>query len=63
MPFLQGALVILVRTTDFANFGLSESEYKYCASLMPLSLDVPNLSHEKCVRLQALLFLRDFVNS
>ena len=28
---------------------------------VPLSLDVPKLSHEKCVRLQALLCLQDFL--
>ena len=48
----------------FENFGLSGSEYKNYASLMPRSQDVPNLSHEKCVRMQAFLYLRDFsVNS
>ena len=41
------------------NFGLLESEFKYCASLIliliPLSQDVPNLSPEKCVRVPAIL--------
>ena len=45
------------------NFGLLGSEYKCCASwiLMPLSQDVPNLSPEKCVRVQALLCPLDYL--
>ena len=38
------------------NFGLSGSEHKQYVSWMPLSQDVPNLSHEKCVRLLAPLY-------
>ena len=44
-------------------FGPSGSEYEYCASLisLPLLWDVPNLSPEKRVRVQALLNLPDFL--
>ena len=41
----------------FSNFGLSGNENNCCASsiLIPLSWDVPNLSREKRVRVQAIL--------
>ena len=35
------------------------SEHARCACCLPLSQDVPNLSHEKCLRVLALLYLRD----
>ena len=37
------------------------SECKYCAAWLPLAKDVPNLSHEKCLRVLALLHLRDYL--
>ena len=42
-------------SSRLCNFGLMGSEFKYFASfiLIPLSLDVPNLSPEKCVRVHA----------
>ena len=50
--------------TKLCNFDLFGSVYKHCASSVPLLKDVPNLSPEKCLRVQALLYLRDFsVNS
>ena len=45
----------------FRNFGLSGCEYKYCAYQMPFLYDVPNLSHEKWLRVLAFLYLRDYL--
>ena len=62
--FLHGALVVLVlwQISQFRSLG---NEYKHCASLIliPLSLDVPIPSHQKCVRLLALLCHQDFLRS
>ena len=41
------------------NFVLLGSEYTYCASLMPLWKDVPDLSHENFLCLQVFLRFRD----
>ena len=43
----------------FRNFGLSGSEYKYCASWLPLLQDAPNLNLEKCLRVLSVVYLRD----
>ena len=51
---LEGALVIFVRkhTSQFRR-----------ASSVPLLWDVPNQSHKECVRVQALLYLRNFLRT
>ena len=46
---------------DFAISVFLGSEYKYSASWVPLLWDVPKLSLDKSVRVQALLYLRDFL--
>ena len=44
------------------NFGhCLESDSEYCASCKPLPKAVQNLSHEKCLWVEALLYLRDYL--
>ena len=47
----------------FGNFGLLGSVQKYCVPLLPLSLDVSDLSCEKFPRLQVFLRLLDSLRS
>ena len=52
---LQRALFVIWFACRPRKLGLAGGEHKNCVSLIRLLEDVPDLSHEKCVRLLASL--------